>query len=359
MRYTAIYDESFLITYNRKSAFTSTSNDTSSAEWVYKGEYPIRTPTPGNLHNTANAAERIVFLHWGNNLTTQTIKSTSVTKAAVYNAVYSGTQYRIRFKYRNDNNENTFHEADQWLTKGTTPTVPAVPDKVYLSGETGRFVFTGWDKTVAAVSGAYDYTAQYDVEYRVRFFVGGKSEAAKTIYVPNKQTGFADGMTAAQRAHTTDTTVNFVAWRADTATGTPVYLTSQRIADKPRDYYAMYMLKTFTGSDYAYHTTMGSETPGIIVTREIKAVDLDSHQYKIIIEAYSYGKPLGYIDIVDSLEGNFYIAETQNIHVYRQKYLGNGVFSTDKEVATAGGGYGYVWHTGSDHTGYDEFDDGV
>ncbi len=131
----------------------------------YKGQTPVK---PADAHYT------YTFSGWEPEIA-------EVTEAKTYTAQFSSTTNKYTVRFLNDNGEVLQSESlDYGATpeyKGSEPTKPATAQYTYT--------FNGWDKTIAPVDGAADYTATYTAtvnKYEITFVnYDGKELQSSTV----------------------------------------------------------------------------------------------------------------------------------------------------------------------------------
>lgn len=162
----------------------------------------------------------------------------AITGNVTYTAQFkqSTRSYTITFKYKDaSGNDKTSTPS---VAYGSTPTAPDVPTSYDSGGY--RYTFTGWDKTIASVTGATTYTAQYSsqkLQYTVKYNANGGSGT-----MSNSTFDCSTDVTLRTNAFT-KTGYSFAGW-ATSAGGAVVHANSATINRTSTDTYNLYAVWT-------------------------------------------------------------------------------------------------------------------
>ena len=173
--YTATFNETYI---DYTVIFKNYNGDVLSEATYHYGE---TVTVPADPAKPADETYTYAFNGWDKPVT-------AVTGDAVYTATFNEIyiDYTVIFKNYNGDvlSEATYHY-------GEDVTVPEDPSKP--SDNVNNYVFTGWDKPVAAVTGNATYTAVFDaviIEYTVKFVDYDGTVISETKY------GYNDPVTA-------------------------------------------------------------------------------------------------------------------------------------------------------------------
>ncbi len=370
--YKAIYTEAnrYAVTYKKYDGTTI------KTEYVTHGSKPTSPPANQTMTNTTET--HYEWAGWkknnaGNPLTAAQVKAQTITAATTFQASFNES-YQVRFRVYNNNatykNYSTAYV--KYVPRGATissvfPSLPPI-ETVYPTGDestsTERYEKTDSEKvwrrvyvdgsgSIAVtesqvleqtVSKAMDYEAVYRTKYAIRYY-NGSTRLSETDWCYANAKNFAYNGTLPTKSGNA-----FVCWVRSTSantdavnTGTPQVPGSSNITG-PTYFHARFLSTGFTGTEYKYNDTEGSETPGIVATRKVECTNTTNQTYRITTEIYTYGISDGYFDIMESIDGNFILFGNTPGHsmtVYRVPYSGNGKWGTAEEIGNKGGN-GYV-----------------
>ncbi len=364
--YKAIYTETnrYAVTYKKYDGTTI------KTEYVTHGSKPTSPPADQTMTNTD-----LVHYEWagwkknntGTAMTAAEVKNQTITAATTFQASFNKS-YRVRFRvYNNDRTYKDYSSAYvKYVPEGASissvftalpPVNTVYPtgseststeryektdstkvwNRVYVDGS-GSMAITEDDVMAQTIGKAIDFEAVYRTKYVIRYYSEG-TLLSETDWCYAEAKTFAYNGTLP-----TSSGKAFVGWVRSTETsadavntGTAQVPGTSNITG-PTYFHARFLSTSFTGTEYKYHNTRGSETPGIVATRKVECTDATTQDYKITLEVYSYGVADGFFDIWESIDGNFLGKDkVQTINLYYVPYNGNGAWGIATEVGSAGG----------------------